>query len=95
MLRSLLNFWRRRPPALAERCSACPLAACARGARCAVLKMECDGEEARRLRHLGLYEGSYVTVVDRQGGCLLEVSGARLALGAALAASITVLPFQS
>jgi hypothetical protein len=33
-------------------------------------------------------------VLDRQDGCLLEVCGARLALGAGLAASITVLPIQ-
>jgi Fe2+ transport system protein FeoA len=75
-----------------ERCGACPLAACARGARAAVLRMECDGGEARRLRNLGVYEGAHVTVLDRQDGLLLDVRGSRLALGAALASSITVLP---
>ena len=33
-----------------------------------------------------------MTVLDQQDGLLLEVRGARLALGAALAAAITVLP---
>lgn len=57
--------------------------------------MDCDREEARRLRNLGLYEGACVTVLDSQHGLLLEVRGARLALGAALAAAITVLPLGS
>jgi Fe2+ transport system protein FeoA len=57
--------------------------------------MDCEGSEARRLRNLGLFEGACVTVVDRQDGMLLEVCGARLALGSALASSITVLPLGS
>lgn len=73
-------------------CRACPLLACARGCRAAVLRMECEGGEARQLRHLGLYEGAHVTVLDAQDGLVLDVRGARLAVGAALAASITVLP---
>jgi Fe2+ transport system protein FeoA len=54
--------------------------------------MECAGDEARHLRHLGLFEGSHVTIIDRQDGCLLDVRGSRLALAAKLADSITVLP---
>lgn len=54
--------------------------------------MECDGTEACRLRNLGLYEGACVRVLDSQDGLLLEVRGSRLAVGAALASSITVLP---
>lgn len=74
------------------RCAACPLANCARGSRAAVLRMDCEGGEACRLRNLGLYEGACVRILDSQDGLLLEVRGARLALGASLAASITVLP---
>lgn len=74
------------------RCLACPLAHCARGARATVLRVGCESAEACRLRELGLHEGALVTVLDAQDGLLLEVRGARLALGAALAAAITVLP---
>lgn len=74
------------------RCAACPLASCARGSRAAVIRMECEGAEACRLRSLGLFEGSCVRVLDSQDGLLLEVRGARLALGATLAKAITVLP---
>ena len=70
----------------------CPLAACDRGCRAAVLRMECSGAEAYRLRSLGLYEGSCVLVVDRQDGYLLDVAGSRLAVGAHLARAITVRP---
>lgn len=79
-------------PAAPTRCGACPLAVCARGCRAAVVRMECAGDEASRLRELGLYEGACVTVVDAQGGMLLDVRGARVALGPALASAITVLP---
>jgi Fe2+ transport system protein FeoA len=78
-----------------ERCAECPLAVCATGCRAAVLRMGCDGSEARRLRTLGLFEGACVTVVEAQGGMLLEVCGSRLALGPDLARSITVLPLGS
>lgn len=81
-----------KAPALLPGCAACPLAACARGCRVSVLQLECEATEARRLRNLGLFEGAYATVVDAQDGLLLEVRGARLAVGAALAAAITVLP---
>lgn len=77
------------------RCAACPLASCALGSRAAVLRMDCDGSEACRLRNLGLYEGACVTIVDRQDGLLLDVRGSRLALGASLASLITVLPLAS
>jgi Fe2+ transport system protein FeoA len=88
-------LWRRRFSRTDARCEACPLTACVRGSRAAVLSMECAGEEARRLRHLGLFEGSCVTVIDRQDGCLLDVRGSRLALAAKLADSITVQPLGS
>jgi Fe2+ transport system protein FeoA len=84
--------WRRVKGREAAHCTACPLSECARGSRAAVLRMECALEEASRLRNLGLYEGSCVTVVDRQDGCLLDVCGSRLALGRHLASAITVLP---
>ena len=79
-------------PRADERCGACPLAACAAGCRAAVVAMECDHGEAHRLRGLGLFEGSCVRVLDSRNGMLLEVKGARLALGQALAAAIKVLP---
>ena len=78
--------------AAAARCAECPLAACASGCRAAVLRMECDHGEAHRLRGLGLFEGTCVRVLDSRNGMLLEVKGARLALGQSLASSITVLP---
>jgi Fe2+ transport system protein FeoA len=84
---------RRRRAATA--CTECPLAACASGCRAAVLRMECADEDAERLRGMGLYEGSCVEVVDAHCGMVLEVRGARLALGRALAASIRVLPLGS
>jgi Fe2+ transport system protein FeoA len=77
------------------RCAECPLAACASGCKAAVLRMECDHGEAHRLRGLGLFEGTCVRVLDSRNGMLLEVKGARLALGQALASSITVLPLGS
>lgn len=83
------------PPAAPSCRTACPLSACAAGCRAAVLRMECDGGEARRLRNLGLFEGAFVTVVEKQGGLLLEVKGARLALGTGLAAAIQVLPLPT
>ena len=47
---------------------------------------------AHKLRGMGLFEGSCVQVIDSRNGMLLEVKGARLALGAALARTIKVLP---
>ncbi|HET7275268.1 MAG TPA: FeoA family protein [Longimicrobiaceae bacterium] len=85
----------RKDASVSERCAACPLATCVRGSRAAVLRMDCDGCEADRLRTLGLFEGACVTVLNSQNGLLLEVRGARLALGSALAAGITVLPLAS
>ena len=76
-------------------CAACPLAKCATGCTAAVLRMECDHGEAHRLRGMGLFEGTCVRVLDSRNGMLLEVKGARLALGQALASAITVLPMGS
>ncbi len=86
------NRWRRADARSAAQCTARPLSECARGSRAAVIRMECAHEEACRLRNLGLYEGSCVTVVDRQDSYLLDVCGSRLALGRHLASAITVLP---
>jgi Fe2+ transport system protein FeoA len=72
-----------------------PLASCRAGSRATVLEMRCGEAEACRLRALGLCEGASVSVVDSRHCMLLEVRGARLALGAALTAGITVLPAQS
>lgn len=92
MITRLLRRFRTKEVLATARCAACPLAHCVRGSRAAVLRMDCDGSEACRLRNLGLYEGASVRVVDMQDGMVLEVRGARVAVGAALASSITVLP---
>ena len=91
------KLFRRTVPAatIDARCATCPLADCARGARAAVLRMECDSAEACRLRSLGIFEGACVTVVDMQDGLLLDVCGSRLALGGALASCITVRPLPA
>jgi Fe2+ transport system protein FeoA len=89
----LKRLFKRSTPAPArQRCAECPLAACASGCQAAVLRMECEQGEAHRLRGLGLFEGSCVRVLDSRNGMLLEVKGSRLALGHALARSITVVP---
>jgi Fe2+ transport system protein FeoA len=95
MLKRLLARTRKTEAPAARRCGGCTLAACATGCQAAVLQMSCEGEEAQRLRQLGLYEGACVRVVDSRNGMLLEVKGSRLALGAALASSIRVLPLGS
>ena len=74
---------------------ACLLAACASGSRATVLAVRCGDAEACRLRALGLCEGASVSVVDARTCMLLDVRGARLALGSAITAGITVLPLQS
>lgn len=91
MLKRLLNRLRTRP-ATAECRTECPLAACASGCRAAVMRMECEHGEAHRLRGMGLFEGTCVRVLDSRNGMLLEVKGAKLALGEGLARSIRVLP---
>ena len=92
MIARLLGSFRKKDVSAGARCAACPLAQCVRGSRAAVLRMDCDGREACRLRNLGLYEGACVRVVDAQDGLVLEIRGSRVALGAALASAITVLP---
>ena len=57
-----------------------------------VTGIHCPASEARRLRALGLYEGATIGIVDCRHGILLDVRGARLALDAALATTITVEP---
>ena len=71
---------------------ACALTACIAGSRATVLAVGCGDAEACRLRALGLCEGASVDVVRSRGCTLLEVRGARLALGTAIASGITVLP---
>jgi len=70
----------------------CALSACAAGTRATVIGIECSGDEACRLRALGLCEGTAVNVIDDRDAMLLEVRGTRLALGSALTAGITVRP---
>jgi Fe2+ transport system protein FeoA len=73
---------------------ACPLAACRNGHRAVVVSVDCPAAEACRLRALGVYEGANVAVVDSRNGLLLQVRGSRLAIGAAVAAAITVIPIS-
>jgi Fe2+ transport system protein FeoA len=80
---------------VAEACGdSCPLMACKTGNRAVVVRVGCEGAEACRLRALGLYEGARVSVVDSRNGLLLQVRGVRLAIGAAMAAAITVIPLS-
>ena len=60
------------------------------GARVRVVRLACAPADANRLRVLGLFEGAQVRIIDRGSGFLLDVCGARLALGHALAAEIMV-----
>lgn len=92
MLKRLFGRTPKQATDAATRCAECPLVACAAGCRAAVLRVECDGGEAHRLRHLGLFEGAFIKVLDSRNGMLLEVKGSKLALGASLASSIKVLP---
>jgi len=57
-----------------------------------VVCLSCPAPDAARLRSLGLYEGARVGVVDTRSGVLVDVRGARLALGWKVVAAITVLP---
>ena len=68
----------------------CALAACRAGDRGTVCGLHCPMADADRLRILGVYEGACIAVVDRRNGVLLDVCGARLALDAAVAGTITV-----
>ncbi len=68
----------------------CALNSCGAGTRVTVVDIDCAGDEACRLRALGLCEGTAVNVIDARDAMLLEVRGTRLALGAALTAGITV-----
>lgn len=78
---------------MADACmESCALMACTTGNRAVVVRVGCEGAEACRLRALGIYEGARVSVVDSRNGLLLQVRGARLAIGAAVAAAITVIP---
>jgi Fe2+ transport system protein FeoA len=71
----------------------CPLKACKNGHRALVVRVDCASAEACRLRALGVYEGARLAVVEEsRNGLLLQVRGSRLAIGAAVAAAITVIP---
>lgn len=57
-----------------------------------MLCLACPAHDAQRLRTLGLFEGACVGVIDTRSGMVLDVRGARLALGREIAAAITVQP---
>ncbi|MFI5309987.1 MAG: ferrous iron transport protein A [Gemmatimonadales bacterium] len=94
-LRSLWSRIRRRatpsvaPPSCGQDC---PLGDCTSGLRAMVVCVTCPEHEARRLRALGVFVGARVGIVDTRNGILLDVCGSRLALDAAIAMAITVLP---
>jgi Fe2+ transport system protein FeoA len=62
------------------------------GVRAVVVKILCPHGEASRLRILGLFEGTPVTIVDDRVGMVLDVRGTRVAIGASLAAAIIGIP---
>jgi len=70
----------------------CALASLPAGIRVRIVRVACPRSDAHRLRVLGLFEGACVRIVDRGSGLLLDVCGARLAVGRSLAAAITALP---
>ena len=57
-----------------------------------MLCLDCPALDAARLRTLGVYEGARVGIVDTRSGMLLDVRGARLALGWKVVDGIRVLP---
>jgi Fe2+ transport system protein FeoA len=73
----------------------CALSACAAGGHALVVRVNCSHHDACRLRALGVYEGAHVRIVDTRHGLILDVRGSRLALGAALARLISVLPLAA
>ena len=76
-------------------CDFCPLGACVAGSQATVLCIVCPALDAQRLRTLGLFEGVRVGVVDTRSGMVLDVRGARLALGKGVVAGITVRPVST
>ena len=74
---------------------ACALSACPVGSSAVVLSVRCPVGDACRLRALGIFEGARVAVVGTRPGMLIEVRGTRLALGAALAATVGVMPLDA
>lgn len=78
-----------------HRTEPCPLMTLPAGVRAMVVRVGCPMADASRLRVLGVFEGAQVSVVDRRGGILLDVRGSRLALDAAVAATIIALPIAA
>ncbi len=76
-------------------CDFCPLGACVAGSQATVICIACPALDAQRLRTLGLFEGVRVGVVDTRSGVVLDVRGARLALGQGVVAGITVRPVRT
>lgn len=70
----------------------CALSRLPAGIRATVVKMLCPHADAARLRILGVFEGSAVTIVDDRVGVVLDVRGTRVAIGASLAAAIIGVP---
>ena len=100
MLKRWIRRQRRQSPSgrclqVASCGESCPLQAGKTGNCAVVVRVDCQSADACRLRALGVYEGARVSVVDSRNGLLLQVRGSRLAVGAAVAAAITVIPVAS
>ena len=89
-----MHFRRRRRITTVEPdagcCPTCSLNLCARGTRARVLGLDCELEDAQKLRALGLFEGAPLRVVDLQAACVLAVLGSKVAIAHQLAARIRV-----
>lgn len=88
-------FGRRNHAAPASPCDGCPLGACASGSRATIVCIACPAHDAQRLRALGFFEGAQVGIVDARRGVVVDVRGARLALGDAIVAAIRVRPVRA
>lgn len=73
----------------------CPLSKLPSGIRAVVVRIACSSHDANRLRVLGMFEGTPITIVDDRVGVVLDVRGARLAISASIAAAIIGLPLVS
>lgn len=100
-MRRIFGFGRKEKAVTAARCETpccdtcaepCALTHLPTGVRAMVVKILCPHGEASRLRVLGLFEGTPVTIVDDRVGLVLDVRGTRVAIAASLAAGILGVP---
>lgn len=72
----------------------CALSLLSAGMRARIVKFVCGHGDACRLRVLGVFEGTPVTIVDGRSGMVLDVRGTRVAIAASLAAAIIGIPIR-